>query len=184
MEDAKREWTSSFLVHHPLRRLKANQGQTLEPSSLPSQFSIWVGKGTEDGWMPTTFRACITKSPTWLLSFPWSGSRLYVQNLSGGRTCYFMDSLDTSLFLGNGSSMCSLVLDNTWRTVYFIKQCAFLYSYNHDVHVLHAFCEDWCRTTNTPHTMSEGISIFLSDLYRLGDLPISGKIHAETVPCV
>ena len=61
---------------------------------------------------------------------------------------------------------------------------AFLYSYNHDIHVLHAFCEGWCRTTNTPHTISKGISIFLSELYRLGDLLISGKIHVETVPCV
>ena len=51
---------------------------------------------------------------------------------------------------------------------------ASLYSYNRDAHVLHAFCESWCPTTNALHTLSGKLSMSLWDLRCLSGLPIYG----------
>lgn len=59
---------------------------------------------------------------------------------------------------------------------------ASLYSYDRDINILRAFCESWCSSTNTLHTMSGELSISLWDLFRLGGLPISGQLYDETVP--
>ncbi|KAL2942840.1 Tropomyosin [Bienertia sinuspersici] len=59
---------------------------------------------------------------------------------------------------------------------------ASLYSYDRDTNILRAFCESWCPSTNTLHTMAGEFSISLWDLYKLGGLPISGRIYDETVP--
>ena len=59
---------------------------------------------------------------------------------------------------------------------------ASLYTYDHDPHVIRAFCEAWCPEINTLHTISGEISISLWDLYKLGGLPIYGKIYDEAVP--
>jgi len=61
---------------------------------------------------------------------------------------------------------------------------ASLYSYSRNIHVLSAFCESWCPTTNTLHTISGEMSISLWDLYRLGRLLIIGKIYDETIPSI
>jgi len=50
-----------------------------------------------------------------------------------------------------------------------------------DMHVVHAFCESWCPTTNTLHTISGEMSISLWDLHKLGRLPINGKIYDEII---
>jgi len=59
---------------------------------------------------------------------------------------------------------------------------ASLYSYSRDTHVLYAFCESWCPTTNTLHTLSGELSISLWDLHHLVGLPIYGHIYDETIP--
>ncbi|KAL2943460.1 Tropomyosin-1 [Bienertia sinuspersici] len=59
---------------------------------------------------------------------------------------------------------------------------ASFYSYDRDTNILRAFCESWCPSTNTLHTMAGEFSISLWDLYKLGGLPISGRIYDETVP--
>ena len=57
-----------------------------------------------------------------------------------------------------------------------------LYTYDRDPHVICAFCEAWCPETNTLHTISGEMSISMWDLYKLGGLPIYGKIYHEAVP--
>ena len=47
---------------------------------------------------------------------------------------------------------------------------------------IRAFSEAWCPQTNTLHTVSGEMSISLRDLYKLGGLPIYGKIYDEAVP--
>ncbi|KAL2934874.1 Plectin [Bienertia sinuspersici] len=59
---------------------------------------------------------------------------------------------------------------------------ASLYSYDRDTNILRALCESWCPSTNTLHTMAGEFFISLWDLYKLGGLPISGRIYDETVP--
>ncbi|KAL2900616.1 Protein MAIN-LIKE 2 [Bienertia sinuspersici] len=58
---------------------------------------------------------------------------------------------------------------------------ASLYSYDRDTNILRAVCESWCPSTNTLHTMAGELSISLWDLYKLGGLPISGRIYDEAV---
>ena len=45
------------------------------------------------------------------------------------------------------------------------------------------FCEGWCPPTNTLHTSLGKMSISLWDLYRLGGLPIFGRLYDEAIPC-
>ena len=59
---------------------------------------------------------------------------------------------------------------------------ALLYTFDRDPHVIRAFCEAWCPETNTLHTISGEMSVSLWDLYKLGGLPIYGKIYDEAVP--
>jgi len=58
---------------------------------------------------------------------------------------------------------------------------ASLYTYDFDPRVIRAFYEAWCPETNTLYTISGVISISLWDLYKLGGLPIYGKIFYEAV---
>ena len=58
---------------------------------------------------------------------------------------------------------------------------ASLYTYDRDPHVIRVFCEAWCPEINTLHTTSGEMSISLRDLYKLGGLPIYGKIYDEAV---
>ena len=48
-EDTSAELGSSFLVHRSLRKPKAAQVLTIEPSSFAQQFSIRVERGADDG---------------------------------------------------------------------------------------------------------------------------------------
>ncbi|KAH9606326.1 hypothetical protein KSS87_023133 [Heliosperma pusillum] len=59
---------------------------------------------------------------------------------------------------------------------------ASLYSYDKNVHIMRAFFEGWCSTTNTLHTREGELSISLWDLKMLGGLSIVGEIYDETVP--
>ncbi|KAL2902555.1 Protein MAIN-LIKE 2 [Bienertia sinuspersici] len=59
---------------------------------------------------------------------------------------------------------------------------ASLYSYDRDMNILRAVCESWSLSTNTLHNMAGELSICLRDLYKLGGLPISGRIYDEAVP--
>ncbi|KAL2941883.1 Tuftelin [Bienertia sinuspersici] len=59
---------------------------------------------------------------------------------------------------------------------------ASLYSYDRDTNILRAVYESWCPSTNTFHTMVGELSISLWNLYKLGGLPISGRIYDEAVP--
>ncbi|XP_056698714.1 uncharacterized protein [Spinacia oleracea] len=70
-----------------------------------------------------------------------------------------------------------LIACSVYNAVY-----ASLYSYSKDPNVMRAFCESWCPTTNTLHTVAGEFSISLWDLYRLGGLPIVGEIYDETIP--
>ena len=58
---------------------------------------------------------------------------------------------------------------------------ASLYTYDRDPHVVRIFCEAWCPETNTLHTISGEMLMFLWDLYKLARLPIYGKIYDEAV---
>ena len=51
-----------------------------------------------------------------------------------------------------------------------------------NAHILRAFYESWCPTTNTLHTLSGELSISLWDLHHLGDLLIYDQIYDETIP--
>jgi len=59
---------------------------------------------------------------------------------------------------------------------------ALLYTYDHDPHVICAFCEAWCPESNTLHTIFREILTSLRNLYKLGGLPIYAKIYDEAVP--
>ena len=48
---------------------------------------------------------------------------------------------------------------------------------------MRAFCEGWYPQTNTLHTSLGEMSISLWDLYRLGGLPIFGRLYDEAIPC-
>ena len=71
-----------------------------------------------------------------------------------------------------------------WRCALYQVVYASLYSYIRKIHVLSAFCESWCPTTNTLHTISGEMSISLWNLHKLGGFPISGKIYDEIVPSI
>ena len=60
---------------------------------------------------------------------------------------------------------------------------ASLYTYDRNVDVMRAFCEGWCPQTNTLHTSLGEMSISLWDLYRLGGLPIFGRLYDKAIPC-
>ena len=60
---------------------------------------------------------------------------------------------------------------------------ASLYTYDRNADVMRAFCEGWCPQTNTLHTSLGEMSISLWDLYRLGGLPIFGRLYDEAIPC-
>lgn len=60
---------------------------------------------------------------------------------------------------------------------------ASLFIYNRDNNIFRSFCEFWCSSTNTLHTVNGEISISLWDLYKLGGLPIIEKFYDEVVPC-
>ena len=59
---------------------------------------------------------------------------------------------------------------------------ASLYSYSRDAHVLRAFCESWCPTTNILHTLSGELSITLWELHHFGGLLIYDQIYDKTIP--
>lgn len=59
---------------------------------------------------------------------------------------------------------------------------ASLFTYDCNPNVIRAFCESWCPTTNTLHTLSGENSISLWDLQVMGALPISGTFYDEVVP--
>ena len=48
---------------------------------------------------------------------------------------------------------------------------------------MRGFCKGWCPQTNTLHTSLGEMSISLWDLYRLGGLPIFGRLYDEAIPC-
>ncbi|KAL2900536.1 ATP-binding cassette sub-family F member 2, partial [Bienertia sinuspersici] len=56
-----------------------------------------------------------------------------------------------------------------------------LFSSRRNTNILRAFCESWCPTTITIHTIAGELSISLWDLYKLGDLPISGRVYYKAI---
>ncbi|KAA0060402.1 uncharacterized protein E5676_scaffold318G001520 [Cucumis melo var. makuwa] len=59
---------------------------------------------------------------------------------------------------------------------------ASLYTYDRNSDVVRAFCEAWCPSTNTLHTMAGVLSISLWDLWSFGGLPIKGDFYEERIP--
>uniref|UniRef100_A0A9I9E2G3 Aminotransferase-like plant mobile domain-containing protein n=1 Tax=Cucumis melo TaxID=3656 RepID=A0A9I9E2G3_CUCME len=59
---------------------------------------------------------------------------------------------------------------------------ASLYTYDRNSDVVRAFCEAWCPSTNTLHTMAGELSISLWDLWSFGGLPIKGDFYEERIP--
>ncbi|KAA0043323.1 hypothetical protein E6C27_scaffold110G002340 [Cucumis melo var. makuwa] len=59
---------------------------------------------------------------------------------------------------------------------------ASLYTYDRNSDVVRAFCEAWCPSTNTHHTMANELSISLWDLWSFGGLPIKGDFYEERIP--
>ncbi|KAL0444121.1 UNVERIFIED_CONTAM: hypothetical protein Slati_2134800 [Sesamum latifolium] len=59
---------------------------------------------------------------------------------------------------------------------------ASLFSYDHNSDIIKAFCEAWCRLTNTLLTSAGELSISLWDLHDLAGLPITGCFYDEVVP--
>ncbi|KAA0058006.1 uncharacterized protein E6C27_scaffold274G003110 [Cucumis melo var. makuwa] len=59
---------------------------------------------------------------------------------------------------------------------------ASLYTYDRNSDVVRTFCEAWCPSTNTLHTMAGELSISLWDLWSFGDLPIKGDFYEERIP--
>ncbi|KAA0060432.1 putative mitochondrial protein [Cucumis melo var. makuwa] len=59
----------------------------------------------------------------------------------------------------------------------------FLYTYDRNGDVVREFCEAWCSSTNTFHTMAGELSISLWDLWSFGGLPIKGDLYEERIPC-
>ncbi|KAA0060611.1 hypothetical protein E6C27_scaffold22G004890 [Cucumis melo var. makuwa] len=59
---------------------------------------------------------------------------------------------------------------------------ASLYTYDRNGDVVRAFCEAWCPSTNTLHTMAGELSISLWDLWSFGGLPIKGDFYEERIP--
>ncbi|EOY16793.1 Uncharacterized protein TCM_035673 [Theobroma cacao] len=59
---------------------------------------------------------------------------------------------------------------------------ASLYTNDLNKDVIRAFCESWCLTTNTLHTVFGKASLALWDLHKLGGLPIHGWFYDEVIP--
>ncbi|TYK19639.1 hypothetical protein E5676_scaffold242G00260 [Cucumis melo var. makuwa] len=59
---------------------------------------------------------------------------------------------------------------------------ASLYTYDRNSDVVRAFCEAWCPSTNTLHTMAGELSISLWDLWSFRGLPIKGDFYEEMIP--
>ncbi|KAA0025448.1 hypothetical protein E5676_scaffold68G00270 [Cucumis melo var. makuwa] len=59
---------------------------------------------------------------------------------------------------------------------------ASLYTSDRNSDVVRAFCEAWCPSTNTLHTMAGELSISLWDLWSFGGLPIKGDFYEERIP--
>ncbi|TYK06200.1 hypothetical protein E5676_scaffold287G00580 [Cucumis melo var. makuwa] len=73
-----------------------------------------------------------------------------------------------------------------WGTVtkYSFIWCrnSFFVHYDHNSDVVRAFCEAWCPSTNTLHTMVGELSISLWDLWSFGGLSIKGDFYVERIP--
>ncbi|TYK16278.1 uncharacterized protein E5676_scaffold21G00470 [Cucumis melo var. makuwa] len=59
---------------------------------------------------------------------------------------------------------------------------ASLYTYDRNSDVVRAFCEAWCPSTNTLHTMAGELSISLWDLWSFGGLPVKGDFYEKRIP--
>ncbi|TYK25804.1 putative mitochondrial protein [Cucumis melo var. makuwa] len=56
-----------------------------------------------------------------------------------------------------------------------------LYTYDCNNDIVRAFCEAWCPSTNTLHTMTGELSISLWDLWFFEGLPIEGDFYEEMI---
>ena len=59
---------------------------------------------------------------------------------------------------------------------------ASLYTYDRNSDVVRAFCEAWCPSTNTLHTMAGELSISLWDMWSFEGLPIKGEFYEKVIP--
>ncbi|KAA0063074.1 uncharacterized protein E6C27_scaffold468G001920 [Cucumis melo var. makuwa] len=59
---------------------------------------------------------------------------------------------------------------------------ASLYTYDRNSDVVRAFCEAWCPSTNTLHTMAGELSISLWDLWSFGGLLVKGDFYEKRIP--
>ncbi|TYK06377.1 hypothetical protein E5676_scaffold163G00690 [Cucumis melo var. makuwa] len=69
-----------------------------------------------------------------------------------------------------------------YNTRLYGAEIASLYTYDRNSDVVRAFCEAWCPSTNTLHTMVDELSISLWDLWSFGGLPIKGDFYEERIP--
>lgn len=174
-----------FQIYRSLRRPKANQTPVIEPSSFPSKFSIRVEKGAEDGSVGYFLQSTYHDKSSLLTEFPVLGRRIISgQSRWGPNMILYGDFGYIPLFWEWTEHVLSCFEARLRRCALYEAVYASLYSYSRDVHVVRAFCESWCPTTNTLHTISGEMSISLWDLHKLGGLSISGKIYDETIPCL
>ncbi|KAL9678720.1 hypothetical protein QQ045_016569 [Rhodiola kirilowii] len=59
---------------------------------------------------------------------------------------------------------------------------ASLYQYDREPQIVCAFCESWCPSTNTLHTIAGEWSLSLWDLHEIGGLPVARCRYDEAVP--
>ena len=59
---------------------------------------------------------------------------------------------------------------------------ASLYTYDRNSDAVRAFCEAWCPSTNTLHTMAGELSISPWNMWSFGGLPIKGEFYEEVIP--
>lgn len=174
-----------FQIYRSLRRPKANQTPVIESSSFPSKFSIRVEKGAEDGSVGYFLQSTYHDKSSLLSEFPVLGHRIISgQSRWGPNMILYGDFGYIPLFWEWTEHVLSCFEARLRRCALYEAVYASLYSYSCDVHVVRAFCESWCPTTNTLHTISGEMSISLWDLHKLGGLPINGKIYDETIRCL
>ncbi|KMT11782.1 hypothetical protein BVRB_5g104850 [Beta vulgaris subsp. vulgaris] len=173
----------TFVIHKSLLRPDGMHTH-INKGSLLSEMSVKVSKGSHDVTPMYVLKSTVRDN----FELPTSSSMLGRRIISGsvrwgskslrisGEAVYLPGYWEwTEDVLSRFGS----ILDSC--SIYPAVQASlFLYDKNPDI--IRSFCESWCPTSNTLHTMTGEWSISLWDLYKFGGLPIVGKIYDETVP--
>ena len=128
---------------------------TTKPLSFAQRFSIRVERGADDGYEACYLQSVHRDRSISITEFFTLGRQIIAGKARCGKTLLLYQELGyiplywelTERVLacfGTHLRDCSL-----YQAVY-----ASLYSYSRDAHVLRDFCESWCPTTNTLHTLS------------------------------